>query len=104
MANSQTIKWAIADLIGETIWKAEYRRATGKERSIHWTEVAPDDRAKYVYLGEAVMDDFHSAAAEQLLYRELMSAVDRAVKTNTVSENRHRLKTVTVQGHDDSHN
>lgn len=41
--------------IAKTIWPAEYRRATGKERSIPWDEVAEHDREKYRFIADAIL-------------------------------------------------
>jgi hypothetical protein len=49
-------KAMLRDEIAKAIWLAEYRRATGKERSITWYDVAEDDRNKYLYLADAVLD------------------------------------------------
>lgn len=45
----------LRDQIAERIWRAEYRRATGKERVIDWAEVADSDVEKYLYLAEAIL-------------------------------------------------
>lgn len=41
--------------MAECIWKAEYRRATGKERLVPWSEVSPNDQDKYRYLADAIL-------------------------------------------------
>lgn len=42
--------------IAETIWRAEYRRATGKERSVDWADgVADEDKELYRYVAEAIL-------------------------------------------------
>lgn len=60
------------DLIAETMWRAEYTRATGKERSIPWSEVAYDDQQKYLYVADVVAaalsadeDDVRNAVIEE---------------------------------------
>lgn len=35
--------------IAEIMWRSEYRRATGRERSIRWAEVADKDKDRYRY-------------------------------------------------------
>lgn len=42
--------------IAEILWRAEYRRATGKERSVSWVDgVSDEDRQDYRYLAAAVL-------------------------------------------------
>ena len=43
------------EAIAETIWRAEYRRATGRERSIPWSEVSSTDRERYRYVAAAIL-------------------------------------------------
>lgn len=45
---------SLADAIAETIWRAEYRRATGRERNVDWSFVSPNERDKYLYLANAI--------------------------------------------------
>lgn len=45
----------LRDRIAELIWRSEYRRATGKERTIEWAEVADKDVEKYLYVAEAIV-------------------------------------------------
>lgn len=45
----------LRDQIAERIWRAEYTRATGKQRSIEWAEVGDNDALKYLYLAEAIL-------------------------------------------------
>lgn len=51
-------------IVAETIWRAEYRRATGKERSIPWSEVSRDDQKKYEYLAKAVLNALYNASGD----------------------------------------
>lgn len=41
--------------IAVTIWLSEYKRATGKERSITWYDVADSDREKYLFVADAII-------------------------------------------------
>lgn len=43
------------EAIAETIWRAEYRRATGRERSIPWSEASPIDQERYRYVAAAIL-------------------------------------------------
>lgn len=43
------------EAIAEAIWRAEYRRATGRERSIPWSEVSSTDRERYRYVADAIL-------------------------------------------------
>ena len=43
------------EAIAETIWRAEYRRATGRERSIPWSEASPIDQERYRYVASAII-------------------------------------------------
>ena len=43
------------EAIAETIWRAEYRRATGRERSIPWSEVSNNDHERYCYIARAIL-------------------------------------------------
>lgn len=45
----------VRDSIAECIWRAEYRRATGKERLVPWSEVAPNDQDKYLFVADAIL-------------------------------------------------
>jgi hypothetical protein len=36
--------------IAEIIWKSEYRRATGKERTVPWSEVPRSDKRRYEFI------------------------------------------------------
>lgn len=45
----------LRDQIAERIWRAEYTRATGKQRLIEWAEVGDNDVLKYLYLAEAIL-------------------------------------------------
>jgi hypothetical protein len=45
------------DKIAEVIWKAEYRRATGKERSVSWKDgVSEADKERYRYVADGVIE------------------------------------------------
>lgn len=52
------------DYIAETIWRAEFRRATGKERSITWHDVAVEDRDRYLFLADAILSSLPSTNSE----------------------------------------
>lgn len=42
--------------IAEIIWRAEYRRATGRERNVDWEDgVLPMDKNSYRYLADAII-------------------------------------------------
>ena len=43
------------EAIAEAIWRAEYRRATGRERSIPWSEVSNNDHERYCYIARAIL-------------------------------------------------
>ena len=43
------------EAIAETIWRAEYRRATGRERSVPWSEVSSTDRERYRYVADNIL-------------------------------------------------
>ncbi len=43
------------DRIAEAIWRAEFRRATGKERNITWDECGQQTQNSYLYLADAVL-------------------------------------------------
>ncbi len=43
------------EAVAETIWEAEFRRATGKQRLVPWAEINPDDRERYRFLARAVI-------------------------------------------------
>lgn len=44
------------DAIAETIWRAEYLRATGKERLVSWTDgVSTEDKEKYRFIADALL-------------------------------------------------
>lgn len=45
----------LREQIAERIWRAEYRRATGKERSIDWAEVNDGEVLKYLYVADAIL-------------------------------------------------
>lgn len=49
-------KSGLRDEIAKTIWLAEFRRATGKERSITWFDVSENDRERYLYVADAVIN------------------------------------------------
>jgi hypothetical protein len=59
----------LAEIIAETIWRSEYRRATDKERSIPWSEVASADQEKYRFVARgifaAIRDAYYSAAPDE---------------------------------------
>lgn len=43
------------EAIAETMWRAELRRATGKERNIAWSEVAPYDQERFRYVADTIL-------------------------------------------------
>jgi hypothetical protein len=45
----------VVEGIAETLWRAEYRRATGKERGIAWDDVAESDQNKYRHSATAIL-------------------------------------------------
>lgn len=46
-------------VVAVAIWKAEYRRATGRERNLGWDEaVSDDDKERYLFVADAVLEAF----------------------------------------------
>lgn len=61
----------LREKVAERIWQAEYRRATGRERSIEWAEVNDNEVIKYLYVADAILQ------IEELCSR---ASLDKAVE------------------------
>lgn len=41
--------------IADCIWRSEYRRATGKERTLPFSEISSQDQARYLFVADDIL-------------------------------------------------
>ena len=64
------------EAIAETIWRAEFARATGRERLVSWKDgVSDEDKAKYLFIADAVLAGMPPEATEQQIAAEFSGAL-----------------------------
>lgn len=64
------------EAIAETIWRAEFARATGRERMVSWKEgVSDEDKAKYLFIADAVLAGMPPEANEEQIAAEFSGAL-----------------------------
>lgn len=70
---------ARCEAIAETIWRAEFVRATGRERLVSWKDgVSDEDKAKYLFIAAAVLAGMPPEANEQQIAAEFSGALSEA--------------------------
>ena len=56
----------LRDRIAETMWRADYRRATGKERLVEWADNSPECHNEWLFLADAVIAELMRGLADDL--------------------------------------